>query len=82
MSTSEVCPRRLHSYIFDIYYLDDVLTISSKGNAASFQWSRMGIFEKMVDIRANEMPVWRMKGGDQYLFFSGGRKYIYQQFIS
>lgn len=55
----------------DEYFRNVVLTISSKGNAASVQSYRMGIYEKLEDVRANGNPVWSMKGGNQYLFFSG-----------
>ena len=49
----------------------DIVTLSSKGAAAMKQWDRMGIYKKMCRVTRNDKPVWKMRGGEQYLYYFG-----------
>ena len=55
----------------------DTITVSSKGPGATQQWSKMGIFQKVKNTSRNNQPIWRMIGGNQYIFY-GGKVTIFQ----
>ena len=51
-----------------------VVTMSSNGGAAESQGSRMGIYRRELQKYQNGRPVWKMEGGDYYIYFNGINK--------
>ena len=45
--------------------------MSSPGPAAAAQSGRMGTYQKMTDVTRNGKPVWKMMGGNQFIFYDG-----------